>query len=89
MNDQHTPDVHPDFTLDLRGEYCPYPVVHTLEALDGMRAGEVVAVTTDCPQSFRNIPDRVPAKGHRLIGEGERSGAQMTFLIECGGKGRK
>ena len=29
-----------DFTLDLRGESCPYPVIYTLEALEGMSKGE-------------------------------------------------
>lgn len=75
---------HVDFELDLCGESCPYPVVHTLDALAQLRAGERLAVTTDCPQSFRNIPERTVAKGHLLVGEPTRSGPQMTFVIERG-----
>lgn len=46
-----------DFTLDLRGESCPYPVIYTLEALEGMNKGELLQVITDCPGSFRNVPE--------------------------------
>lgn len=73
-----------DFTLDLRGESCPYPVIHTLEALDGLAADAVLEVVTDCPQAFRNIPDEVVVRGGRMITEPVREGAQMTFLLSAG-----
>lgn len=75
-----------DFSLDLRGESCPYPLVHTLDALEGLDAGQVLLVVTDCPQSFRNIPAGVPDAGHRMLAPPERQGAEMTFLIERGGR---
>lgn len=78
--------IEPDYTLDLRGESCPYPLVETLEALGSLRHGEILAVTTDCPQSFRTIPAECPAHGHRLVADPVRSGAQMTFLLESGGR---
>ncbi len=81
-----TPQSAADFTLDLRGESCPYPVVHSLEALGSVKRGQRIAVTTDCPQSFRNIPEQLPEHGHRIIGEPTRDGAEMTFVIESGGK---
>lgn len=74
----------PDFEIDLCGESCPYPVIRTLEALDALQPGQILEVTTDCPQSFRNIPDEVLAHGSRMLGEPMRDGARMHFLLEAG-----
>lgn len=74
----------PEFEVDLCGESCPYPVIRTLEAIDALEPGALLEVTTDCPQSFRNIPDEAVAYGSRMIGEPIREGARMSFLIEVG-----
>ncbi|WP_165241907.1 sulfurtransferase-like selenium metabolism protein YedF [Corynebacterium lizhenjunii] len=74
----------PDFTLDLCGESCPYPVIHTLEALEGLEPGQTLEVTTDCPQAFRNVPDDATAAGHELVGTPSRVGARMTFVFRRG-----
>lgn len=72
------------YEIDLCGESCPYPVIRTLEALDALAPGELLEVTTDCPQSFRNIPDEALAHGSRLIGDPVREGARVRFLLEVG-----
>lgn len=74
----------PDFRLDLCGESCPYPVIHTLEALQRLDRGDLIEIVTDCPQAYRNIPDEAVAAGSRLVGEPVREGARMYFLIEAG-----
>ena len=76
----------PDFEIDLCGESCPYPVIHTLEALHGLKPGQTLEVTTDCPQAYRNVPDDATAAGHELIGEPTRQGARMTFVFRRGEK---
>ena len=73
-----------DFRLDLRGESCPYPVIHTLEALAQMEEGQSVEVISDCPQAYRNIPDEAVNVGSRMLTEPLREGAQMSFLLEKG-----
>ena len=76
----------PDFEIDLCGESGPYPVIHTLEALHGLKPGQILEVTTDCPQAYRNVPDDAAAAGHELIGEPTREGARMTFVFRRGEK---
>ena len=70
-----------DFTLDLRGESCPYPVIYTLEALAGMSQGELLQVITDCPGSFRNVPEEVVAHGYRLAQDAVKNGQEYFFHI--------
>lgn len=73
-----------DFAIDLRGESCPYPVIHTLEALEALTSGQRLRVTVDCPQSFRNVPDDATAAGHTLVGEPQREGPTMTYVFARG-----
>ncbi|MBN7768318.1 sulfurtransferase-like selenium metabolism protein YedF [Marinobacter daepoensis] len=70
-----------DFTLDLRGESCPYPVIYTLEALDGMKPGELLQVITDCPGSFRNVPEEAVAHGYTLARSPVKNGQEYLFYI--------
>jgi len=71
----------PDFTLDLRGESCPFPVVHTLEALEGMQKGQVLHVVTDCPSSFRNIPEEALRRGYEFAEPPRQNGQEYLFCI--------
>lgn len=73
-----------DFYLDLRGESCPYPVIHSLEALSELERGQRIEIVSDCPQAFRNIPDEATNVGSRMLSEPVRDGAQMSFFIEKG-----
>lgn len=73
-----------DYSLDLGGESCPYPVIHTLEALHGLRPGETIEISTDCPQAYRNVPDDARAAGHELLGEPVKEGATMLFVFRRG-----
>ena len=70
-----------DFTLDLRGESCPYPVIYTLEALEDMNEGELLQVITDCPGSFRNVPEEAIAHGYTFAQEPVKNGQEYLFYI--------
>lgn len=70
-----------DFTLDLRGEPCPYPVIYTLETLQGMKKGQLLQVIADCPAAFRNVPEEVIKHGYTMAKEPERNGQEFTFYI--------
>lgn len=70
-----------DFTLDLRGESCPYPVIYTLETLQGMHKGELLQVITDCPGSFRNVPEEAIAHGYVFAQEPVKNGQEYLFYI--------
>lgn len=72
-----------DFTLDLRGESCPYPVIYTLETLRDMKKGQLLQVIADCPSSFRNVPEEVVKHGYTLEQEPVRNGQELLFYIRA------
>ena len=55
-----------DHTLDLRGEVCPYVLVKTLIALEGLPAGQVMQVLLDYLPALRSVPKSVAAYGHQI-----------------------
>lgn len=75
----------PQHLLDLRGEPCPFPLMHTLDALASLDPGEVVEVLADCPQAFRAVPEEVVRLGHAQLAPPRREGPEMTFLFRVGG----
>ncbi|GIM44781.1 hypothetical protein DNHGIG_03300 [Collibacillus ludicampi] len=46
-----------------------------------MKAGQVLQVIADCPQSFRSVPEEVVKHGYELIQEPERRGQDLYFYI--------
>lgn len=48
-----TPIAHA--TLDMRGVTCPGPILEAKKLLDGMKAGEVLQLVSDCPGSVADI----------------------------------
>ncbi|MEW9675562.1 sulfurtransferase-like selenium metabolism protein YedF [Lentibacillus sp. L22] len=70
-----------DYTLDLRGESCPYPVIYTMETLQKMHDGELLQVITDCPSSFRNIPEEIQKHGYQFAKEPVKNGPEYLFYI--------
>ncbi|HTY04486.1 MAG TPA: sulfurtransferase TusA family protein [Rhodocyclaceae bacterium] len=50
---QTTPIAH--VTLDMRGVSCPGPILEAKKLLDGMKAGEVLQMVSDCPGAAADI----------------------------------
>lgn len=50
---QTTPIAH--VTLDMRGVSCPGPILEAKKLLDGMKAGEVLQLVSDCPGSVADV----------------------------------
>jgi len=48
-----TPRAH--ITLDMRGVSCPGPIIEAKRLLDGMKAGEVLQLVSDCPGVVADI----------------------------------
>ncbi|CAM5502250.1 sulfurtransferase-like selenium metabolism protein YedF [Eoetvoesiella caeni] len=74
-------ELFPDFTLDLRGESCPYPVIYTLETLEKLDKGQLLHVITDCPGSFRNVPEEALRRGYTFAQEPVKNGQEYLFYI--------
>lgn len=46
-----------------------------------MKAGEVLQVIADCPQSFMSVPEEVVKHGYELLAEPEKQDQDIYFLI--------
>lgn len=71
-----------NYTLDIRGEPWPYPVIYALDALKTMKIGEVLQVIADCPQSFKSVPEEAVKHGYQLLKDPERFGQDIYFYIK-------
>lgn len=77
----NTTELTVDIDLDLRGESCPFPLMHTMDALANATKGQLLKVTTDCPSSFRNIPAEIKKRQFTFAQEPEKIGAEYIFYI--------
>ncbi|KAF9142054.1 hypothetical protein BGX30_003441 [Mortierella sp. GBA39] len=64
-------------------ESCPYPVIYTLETLRDLKKGQLLQVITDCPSSFRNVPEEVVKHGYTLEQDPVRNGQEFLFYIRA------
>nr|WP_295971247.1 sulfurtransferase TusA family protein [uncultured Bacillus sp.] len=55
--------------------------MYALDALNTMKAGEVLQVIADCPQSFRNVPEEAVRHGYELVTVPEKVGQDFYFYI--------
>lgn len=70
-----------DRVLDLCGEACPYPPIYTMEEIADMKPGEILEVIVDHPPSVTNVPMEVQKKGHEVLGEPIRNGAEFHLYF--------
>lgn len=71
-----------DYTLDLRGEPCPYPLIYSLEILAKMVACQVLELIADCPQSFRSVPEEAVKQGYKLVAGPFKEGSVLRFYLQ-------
>lgn len=71
-----------DYTLDLRGEPCPYPLIYSLEMLGRMEKGQVLELIADCPQSFRSVPEEAVKQGYTIVAGPFEEGPVIRFYLQ-------
>lgn len=69
--------------LDVRGLYCPMPVIKTKKALEELAPGEVLEVRATDVASKADIPALLSRVGHCLIDLKEEDDT-IVFLIRKG-----
>ncbi len=74
----------PDALLDLRGVRCPANSARALVRLEGMDAGEVLALVLDDGEPYASVPEALEAEGHVVLSR-EREGAAWRLLVKAGG----
>ncbi|MBV7388568.1 sulfurtransferase-like selenium metabolism protein YedF [Pasteurellaceae bacterium TAE3-ERU1] len=73
--------ITPTYTLDMRGEPCPYPAIATLEAMAELNPGEILEVISDCAQSINNIPKDTENHGYKML-KIEQSDVTIRYFIQ-------
>ncbi|MDR7484132.1 MAG: sulfurtransferase TusA family protein [Armatimonadota bacterium] len=72
--------------LDVRGEICPYPMMKTVEVLQGLPEDDILEVLTDHPPALESIPFYVTRLGYRCTIE-ESAAGEWRIRIERAGLG--
>jgi TusA-related sulfurtransferase len=73
--------VLPNAVLDMRGTTCPGPIVEAKKLLNGMRKGEVLQLTSDCPGIRADVRSWVKATGLALADAREVAPGEYQFYI--------
>lgn len=74
-----TPIAH--VTLDMRGVSCPGPIVQAKKLLEGMKAGEVLQLVSDCPGSADDIASWAKAGAAELLFSHETGKGIHEFFL--------
>ena len=75
--------VRPDanVTLDIRGVSCPGPIIEAKKLLDGMKAGEILLLVSNCPGSPDDVNSWVRSTGLALVAKQEVAPGTYEFFI--------
>jgi tRNA 2-thiouridine synthesizing protein A len=68
--------------LDLRGLFCPLPVLLTQRALDPLPPGARVTAIGDDPAIHGDVPAWCDEAGHRLVELVALGGEEIRFVVE-------
>jgi len=79
-----TPRISANAVLDMRGATCPGPIVEAKKLLDGMRAGEVLQLISDCSGIRADLRSWAKATGQKLVDSREVAPGEYQFSIRKG-----
>ncbi len=71
-------------SLDIRGAVCPGPIVEAKKLLNGMQAGEVLRLVSDCPGVVSDIDSWASATGVSVLQTIEAGDGVHEFYIRKG-----
>jgi len=67
--------------LDMRGVSCPGPIVEAKHLLNGMKAGEVLLLVSNCPGIRADLAEWTRVTGLKLIDTVEVAPGEFEFTI--------
>lgn len=69
--------------LDARRMLCPLPVIRTQQKVEGLSAGDTLAVVCTDPGALHDIPAWCRVNGHEILGIEEQDD-EITISIRVG-----
>ena len=67
--------------LDMRGATCPGPIAEARRLLDGMRAGEVLVLVSNCPGVEDDVDAWTRSSSVRLVDRYENAPGEFEFYL--------
>jgi TusA-related sulfurtransferase len=74
----------PNVLLDIRGVSCPGPIVEAKKLLNGMKAGEVLQLISNCPGIKSDITGWAESTGMKILDTVEIASGEYEFYIQKG-----
>jgi TusA-related sulfurtransferase len=71
----------PNAVLDMRGISCPGPIVEAKKLINGLNAGEVLKLVSNCPGIRSDIAGWTNATGLKLLDTIETAPGEYEFFI--------
>ena len=71
----------PNVTLDMSGVSCPGPIIEAKKLLDGMKAGEVLLLVSNCPGAPDDVRSWTRSTGLELLAKQEVAPGSYEFFI--------
>lgn len=73
---------HVSVLLDIRGVSCPGPIVEAKKLLNGMKAGEILKLVSNCPGIQTDITGWIAATGFTLLDTVKVGAEEYEFYIQ-------
>ncbi|MDE2179247.1 MAG: sulfurtransferase TusA family protein [candidate division NC10 bacterium] len=70
------------YSLDVTGEICPYPLMLTKQKMGMLTAGDQLVVTVDYAKSVEDIPRWAKAEGYSVLAIAEVGRTQWEIVLE-------
>jgi len=70
------------YSLDVTGEICPYPLIMTRKEIGKLQAGDQLVVTVDYAKSAEDIPRWAKEEGHAVLAVREMGGTRWEIVLE-------
>ena len=77
MSDEH-------HRLDVKGTFCPLPILLSAREMRKLRPGDLLEVLGDDPTILEDMPVWCERAGHRLVEMAEEEGGVIRSLVEKG-----
>jgi len=68
-------------TLDMRGATCPGPILEAKKVLDGMRAGEILMLASNCPGTTDDVIAWTRTTALELVDRVETAPGDIEFYL--------
>jgi len=71
----------PDRALDVRGLYCPVPILKARKEMDQLEPGRILEIISDDPAAEEDLQRWATRMGYQIL-ERRKKGCEFIFIIK-------